>query len=114
MGRSTRGRTPLDLFIVRIIFVLIVGLACFKLHPFGLDPLPDLAVGLAIGLSIVLFEFRLRAVSLKRLIGAAIGSILGIIGAYLFSLVIRNSVPPGPTQSFLQISRSCCSWPTSD
>src|SRR4051812_31921593 len=42
-------------------------------------------------------------VSLKRLIGAAIGSILGIIGAYLFSLVIRNSVPAGHTQSFLQL-----------
>ena len=42
-------------------------------------------------------------VSLKRLIGAVIGSILGIVGAYLFSLVIRNSVPPGHTQSFLQL-----------
>ena len=45
----------------------------------------------------------MRQVSLKRLIGAVIGSILGIIGAYLFSLVIRNSVPPGHTQSFLQL-----------
>jgi uncharacterized protein YacL len=34
----------------------------------------------------------LRQVSLKRLIGAVIGSILGICGAYLFSLVIRNSI----------------------
>ena len=41
--------------------------------------------------------------SLKRLIGAAIGSVLGIFGAYLFALVIRNSIPPRPTQSFLQI-----------
>ena len=28
---------------------------------------------------------------------------LGIVGAYLFALVIRNSIPPGPIQSFLQI-----------
>jgi len=41
--------------------------------------------------------------SLKRLIGAAIGSVLGIMGAYLFALVIRNSIPASPTQSFLQI-----------
>src|SRR5438128_1501203 len=41
--------------------------------------------------------------SLKRLIGAAIGSILGIFGAYLFALVIRNSLPEGATRSFLQI-----------
>ena len=45
------------------------------------------------GLAIVLFEWRLRLVSLKRLIGAAIGSVLGIVGAYLFALVIRNSIP---------------------
>ena len=31
----------------------------------------------------VLFEIRLRQVSLKRLIGAVIGSILGIIGALI-------------------------------
>ena len=60
-------------------------------------------VGVLIGLAIVLFEWRLRLVSLKRLIGAAIGSVLGIFGAYLFSLVIRNSLAPGHTQSFLQI-----------
>jgi uncharacterized protein YacL len=94
----------LDLFIVRIVFVLIVGLACFILHPFGLAPIPDLAVGIIIGLSIVLFEFRLRAISLKRLIGAAIGSILGILGAFLFSTVIRNSLAPGSTQSFLMLA----------
>ncbi len=56
-----------------------------------------------VGVAVVLFEIRLRNVSLKRLIGAVIGSILGIIGAYLFSLVIRNSLQPGPTQSFLQL-----------
>ncbi|HEY4902933.1 MAG TPA: PIN domain-containing protein, partial [Candidatus Sulfotelmatobacter sp.] len=38
-----------------------------------------------------------------RLIGAAVGSLLGIFGAYLFALVIRSSVPAGNTQSFLQI-----------
>ena len=55
------------------------------------------------GVAIVIFEWRLRLVSLKRLIGAAIGSVLGIFGAYLFALVIRNSISSGPTQSFLQI-----------
>ena len=50
-----------------------------------------------------MFEWRLRRISLKRLIGAAIGSVLGIVGAYLFSVVIRNSLSPGHTQSFLQI-----------
>jgi len=63
----------------------------------------DAGVGALLGAAIVIFEWRLHLVSLKRLIGAAIGSVLGIFGAYLFSLVIRNSIPAGHTQSFLQI-----------
>jgi uncharacterized protein YacL len=54
-------------------------------------------------MGVILFEMRLHKVSLKRLIGAAIGSVLGILGAYLFSLVIRNSISAGSTQSFLQL-----------
>ncbi len=93
----------MDLFLIRIIFVLVVAAACYILHPFGLHPIPDLLIGLVIGTGMVLFEMRLRQVSLKRLIGAGIGSILGIIGAYLFSLVLRNSIPPGSTQSFMML-----------
>jgi len=44
-----------------------------------------------------------RALSLKRLFGAVIGSILGIFGAFLFSAVLRNSIPSGGTQELLQI-----------
>jgi uncharacterized protein YacL len=93
----------MDLLIIRIIFVIVVTIAYFMLEPFGLKPLPAAAVGIGIGLAVVAFEMRLRVVSLKRLIGAVIGSVLGIIGAYLFSLVIRNSITPGRTQSFLQL-----------
>jgi uncharacterized protein YacL len=71
--------------------------------PFGRSQPVDAGIGALVGAAIVLFEWKLRSVSLKRLIGAAIGSILGICGAYLFALVIRSSVPPGNTQSFLQI-----------
>ena len=93
----------MDLVLVRLLFVLIVAVACYLIQPFDLPAKLDAGVGALIGLCIILFEWRLRLVSLKRLIGAAIGSILGIIGAYLFALVIRNSVAPGHTQSFLQI-----------
>jgi uncharacterized protein YacL len=92
-----------DLVLVRFLFVLIIAVTCYLTDPFGLPANLDAGVGVLIGLAIVLFEWRLRRVSLKRLIGAAIGSVLGIFGAYLFSLVIRNSVAPGHTQSFLQI-----------
>jgi uncharacterized protein YacL len=92
-----------DLALIRILFVFVTALACYELQPIGLGRMPAAAVGVVFGAAVVLFEFRLRQVSLKRLIGAVIGSVLGIIGAYLFSLVIRNSITPGPTQSFLQL-----------
>jgi len=88
---------------IRAIFIVIVACACYFIGPFGLASKWEALAGALIGAAIVVFEWRLRAISLKRLIGAAIGSVLGIIGAYLFSLVIRNSVPVGKTQSFLQI-----------
>ncbi|MCC7499683.1 MAG: TRAM domain-containing protein [Bryobacterales bacterium] len=47
--------------------------------------------GALLGCAIVFFEIRLKQVSLKRLIGAAIGSILGIFGAFLMSLVLQNT-----------------------
>jgi uncharacterized protein YacL len=92
-----------DVVLIRFLFVVIVGAICFFIHPFNLPSNLDAAVGVLIGCGIVLFEWRLRIMSLKRLIGAAIGSVLGIVGAYLFALVIRNSIPTSPTQSFLQI-----------
>jgi uncharacterized protein YacL len=93
----------LDLALIRLLFIVTVALACYVLQPFGLQKPVAAGLGLAIGLSVIIFEIRLRAVSLKRLIGAVIGSILGIIGAYLFSQVIRNSIEPSHTQSFLQL-----------
>jgi uncharacterized protein YacL len=102
-SRALREVSSVGLILIRILFVLIVVATCYLIEPFGLPARLDAEVGAAIGLAIVLFEWRLRKVSLKRLIGAAIGSVLGIFGAYLFALVIRNSLAQGHTQSFLQI-----------
>jgi len=92
-----------DLVLVRVLFILIVSVTSYLIQPFGLPNRLDAAVGAVVGVAIVLFEWKLRRVTLTRLIGAAIGSVLGIVGAYLFALVIRNSLPPSRTQSFLQI-----------
>ncbi len=93
----------MDLVIIRSLFVLLIGLACYVLQPFGLHRNLSGLMGLALGGAVILFELRLRSVSLKRLIGAVIGSILGIAGAYLFSLVIRASIAEEHTQRFLQL-----------
>ncbi|HKR13595.1 MAG TPA: TRAM domain-containing protein [Pyrinomonadaceae bacterium] len=43
-----------------------------------------------IAVCIILFELRIRRATLKTLIGAAVGSILGIIGAYLIGSLISR------------------------
>ncbi len=93
----------MDLLFIRLLFVTVVAIAGFFLRPFGLSAEASVITAVAIGFAVILFEMRLSVVSLKRLIGAVLGSILGIFGAYLFSLVIRNSIPAGSTQSFLQL-----------
>ena len=100
---ASARRFAVDIIFVRLLFIIVVAVTCFLIGPFGQTRNIDAGVGAVIGAAIVLFEWKLRTVSLKRLIGAAIGSFLGICGAYLFALVIRNSAPPGNTQSFLQI-----------
>ena len=93
----------MDLILVRLIFVVFVAITCYLIRPFGLNTQIDAAVGVLLGTAIVIFEWRLIRVSLKRLIGAAIGSILGIFGAYLFALVIKSSLQEGATRNFLQL-----------
>jgi uncharacterized protein YacL len=61
-------------------------------------------IGVLVGLVGVLLEMRLRHSSLKRLIGAVIGAIAGILCAYLISLVlIETSIGPR-TLSFLHVT----------
>lgn len=93
----------MDLLIIRLIFLVVVSVSCCFLQPFGLERVPAALLGAVFGTAIVLFEVRLRVMSLKRLIGGVIGSILGIFGGFLFSVVIRDSISAGSTQSFLQL-----------
>src|SRR5579884_1154320 len=93
-----------DLFVIRILFVAVLGCAAFFLQPLGTHGPLAAAIGVLAGIGVVIFEIRIKQVSLKRLIGAAFGSILGILGAYLISLVLGR-LPVGPsTIGFLQVA----------
>ena len=92
----------LDLTIVRIIFVLVLTASGYLLHPFQPNSSIWTALaGLAVGVCIIFFEVRLERISLKRLIGAAFGSVLGIIGAFFMSLVLRWAQPAGGDTSHM-------------
>jgi uncharacterized protein YacL len=92
-----------DHLVVRLIFAVACVAAGYHFHPFGLSNLVAAGVGLAFSVSVFLFEIRLQRASLRRLIGGAVGSILGILGAYLMGLVLaRTSIPEG-SRSFMDV-----------
>jgi uncharacterized protein YacL len=93
----------LDRLLVRVVFLAIMVSAAYYLQPFGVANWVDGLLGQVLGIAILIFETRVNRASLKRLIGAAIGSILGITGAYLVSLVLGQSVFPRNTLSFIQL-----------
>jgi len=94
----------IELVIVRIVFVAVLTACAYFLRPFQADGVWAALGGLAFGGAIIVFERRLKLVSLKRLIGGAIGSVAGIFGAFLMSLVIGRAAPDGSTTiHFIQI-----------
>ena len=93
-----------DLIPIRAVFVLILAASAWFLKPFNLMAPAAAGVGALLGLVIVFFEIRLKEVSLKRLIGAAAGSVLGILGALMISLILSWAAPENNgTVRFLQL-----------
>ena len=94
----------MDLIVLRLLFLALLAGVCFFLHPFGVENGWVSATGGALAAALVIvFELRVRALSLRRLIGAVSGSVLGIFGAALFCMVLRSALPTGATSAVLQI-----------
>src|SRR3954451_5504407 len=110
-----------DVLIIRIGFVLLLALGGYLLNPlaksshiaeiFGDDVRTKQVIsglfGALIGIFIIAFEVRARQASLKTLIGAAFGSLLGIVGAYLIGMLISTqdiNTVPGELKTFLTIA----------
>jgi uncharacterized protein YacL len=93
-----------DMLVVRVIFVVVCTAAGYHFRPFSLPRLHGSIAGFLFAFAVILFEIRLRKASLRRLIGAATGSILGILGAYLTSLIFMHTTMPEATRSFFSLS----------
>ncbi len=109
-----------DVLIIRIGFIALLILFGYILNPFehthrfGFSELSNDArpyfsgiFGAIIALLIIAFEMRVARASLKTLIGAAIGSILGILGAFLIGILIsiqKEAAVSAEMQTFLTIS----------
>ena len=92
-----------DQFVIRLIFSAACVAAGYHFHPFGLTPPVAAGVGFAFSICVILFEIRLQRASMRRLIGAAVGSILGILGALLMGIVLAHTSIPEGSRSFLGV-----------
>jgi uncharacterized protein YacL len=93
----------MDLVLVRLLFVVLLSSVCYFLQPFGAKGWEAALGGALAATAVIVFELRVRALTLRRLIGAVAGSVLGIFGAALFCLVLRSAPLSPPTSAVLQI-----------
>lgn len=94
----------MGLWVFRAAFAAIFTWVTFSLQPFDLPAQQALGAGLLLSVAIIVFEMRVRHVSLRSLTGAALGSILGILVASLISLIIERITFLAPnTASFFQV-----------
>lgn len=108
----------LDVLIIRLAFVGLLAGVGFLLNPLAhttkLGEMDEWSrryvsaiVGAIIAGFMIGFEMRVKRASLKTLIGAAVGSILGIVGAFLIGVLIsiqKEAAVSAETQTFLTIS----------
>lgn len=96
-----------DVVIIRLIFTAVLVAAGYFLHPVQSDRLISAGVAAIVAVAIIFFEIRIRRASLKTLIGAAVGSIMGITGAYLIGSLIssqESGAVAAETKTFLTLS----------
>lgn len=102
-----RAIMRMDVILIRVVFTAILIAAGYVLHPVPGHRLISAAVGAIIAGAIIFFELRIRRASLKTLIGAAFGSIMGIVGAFLIGSLIsrQESMAVAPeTKTFLTLA----------
>ena len=103
---DTQGKEQnyiIDIVVVRTIFAITLTLAAYFIQPFGFTGSNTILLGLGSALGIIFFEHRLKRATLKRLIGAATGSIMGIIGAVLISDLLTDTVFDTSSLSFIKL-----------
>src|SRR5215475_4683029 len=96
-----------DVTIIRIVFIAALVCAGFYLKPIKQSGLISAGMAAMLAISVIFFETRIRKASLKTLIGGAVGSILGILGATLIGYLIstqQEAAVSAEFKSFLTIS----------
>jgi len=93
-----------DMLALRVIFTAVCTAAGYHFRPFSMSRESGALAGFLFAVAVIFFEMRLRKASLRRLIGAVTGAILGILGASLTSLIFLHTTMPESTRSFFSLA----------
>src|SRR5262249_31521839 len=104
-----------DIILIRSVFTIILVIAGYLIQPIPEEVGRELGIpggsrsisamaGAILAGGIIFFELRIRRASLKTLIGAAAGSILGIIGSTMMGFLITAQHWNQPVKSFLTLA----------
>ena len=93
-----------DFILIRVLFVLILGISAGYFRPAGEQYWLAALVGAALGVLAIILEKRFERITLKRLFGVVFGMVAGLFCAALVSLVIGQAgAQTSNTLHFVQV-----------
>jgi uncharacterized protein YacL len=93
-----------EIWLVRAVFVLVLVIVSYHLHPFHWSSGESSLFGAAIGILLVAFEMRLQKAGVNRLIGAAIGFTAGILVALMAGHLLSLTSVDKYSLSYIQVA----------
>lgn len=102
--KSASRESMWDRLVIRTIFIIACVATGYHFHPFRMNPWQASLAGLGFAGLVFLLESRLKRTSLRRIIGASVGSIIGILAAYLMDLVLAHTTMPEAERSFIGVA----------
>ncbi|HWZ97588.1 MAG TPA: PIN domain-containing protein [Candidatus Dormibacteraeota bacterium] len=98
------ARSVASAWLGRAALVVCIAALAGAWQPFGLSRWVAVGSGFAAALLLMLAELQMRQIEIGRLIGGAVGTVLGIFAALLVTLIISRTAERESTKSFLECS----------
>ncbi len=93
-----------EMMTLRALFIVAMITASYHLRPYHMSPVNSMILGAGLGLAFIVVEMRLEKTSLKRLIGAAVGTTLGILSALMISHLLSLTALEKHSLSYIQVT----------
>jgi uncharacterized protein YacL len=99
-----RGKALLDRILFQALFVIVLTSCAWYFQPMQVSPLIAAIGGALLALAILWIEKRIERIPIKSLIGGTGGGLIGILAAFLVSLVLSQVNPhQSPTLHFFEL-----------